>query len=198
MDEAQITKINGQYVAYHGTDDNLFVTFEMEAMQDEEKTAQEGRPIFFDIPFITIRIAGDKTSVVKRPVKPEDKERFARHWERFERQEHTALEGTPIEQWPLVTKAQALELKAMNIMSVEMLAGVSDANLKWPMARDLREKAIKWLESAKEGAVASKWDKKEKEMQSEIDTLRGELEELKSLLSEQPKKAGRPKKVVNG
>lgn len=198
MDDVQVTKINGQYVAYHGTDDNLLVTFEMEAMQDEEKTAAEGRPIFFDVPFITIRIAGDKTSVVKRPVKAEDKERFAKHWERFQRQDQTAMEGTPIEQWPLITKAQALELKAMNIMSVEMLAGVSDANLKWPQARDMRDKAAKWLENAKEGAAASQWAKKEKEMQSEIDTLRGELEELKNLISQQPKKAGRPKKVVNG
>lgn len=205
MDDVKIAKVGGEYIAYHGTDEGLYVTFEMEALKDEEKSLEQGRPIFFDVPFITIRIPGDKTTTVKRPVKEEDKTRFARHWERFLRQEKVAVEGTPIEQWPLITKSQALELKAMNIITVEVLAQVSDGNLNWHGARDLREKAKSWLDSAKDSSAAAKWAKEKQDMKNEIDFLRGEIEALKSVgfarddapvEANAPKKRGRPKKEV--
>jgi nucleotidyltransferase/DNA polymerase involved in DNA repair len=96
---------------------------------------------------------------------PPYKERFPRQYEAFSKQQEQVQDGTPIEHWPPLNKAQALELKAMNIHTVEMLAGTSDVNLKWMGARQLRENARAWLSEAENGA--------------EVIKLRNQLEELK-------------------
>lgn len=197
MYDVEIKKINGEYIAYHGTDEGLHVTIEMESLKDEEKSVLEGRPIYIDKPFITIRIPGDKTTVVKRPLREEDKYRFAIHWQRFLSQDYVASEGTPIEQWAIITKSQAMELKALNIHTVESLSEVSDANLKWPQARSLRDQAIKWLESANDGKIVAQWEHREKELVNEIETLKSEIAIMKNYLhksnshNDQPKKRGR-------
>lgn len=180
---ATVVKAGNQLHVVHGDDSKLYVEFSMEAEHQGFESEQQGRPIFKDVPFITIHFAGDSTKRVVRPVKDEDKERFARQWQQFENQQEQTVSGTPLEQWAMLTKADVASLKAIKIMSVEQLAGVNDSNLATLGlgGRTLRDKAVKWLETAKDGAALSA-------VFAENETLKADLAAIKQQLAELGKK----------
>jgi hypothetical protein len=195
-----IVQQGNNYIVQHGTDSGLFVRFETKAIQDEEASTLEGRPIFRDVDFIIINIAGDKLTVHERPVDlvgnnrvPPDNIRFPRQWEAFKAKQTQPLNGTPITEWAPISKSLAMELKGMNIHTVEALAAVSDANLKWMGARELREKASAWLEKAKQGGDVS-------QLVAQLEQLRIDNEALKaqiSAIATEKNKRGRPPKGLN-
>ena len=200
MSFAPIQAIKGNHVV-HGTDAGLYVEFYMEAVKDEEATLKEGRPIFRDVEYIQIIPAGDKNTVVVRPVKltddgntPPDNVRWPGQYAAFKNQQKQVTEGTPIEQWPILTKAQAMSFKAMNVHTVEMLAAVSDSNLQnlGMGARELRQKAIAYIEHAKSSAVAAKWEDEKEFLLNQIEALKNQMN---AMPEEAKAKRGRPPKT---
>ena len=88
--EAQVIKQGNNLHVQHGTDSGLYVEFYIEAVQDEEKSKEEGRPIFKDVEMISIRILGDKNTHMVRPIDykgshtvPSDDVRFAAAYAQF-------------------------------------------------------------------------------------------------------------------
>ena len=187
LSSPQVIKQGSSYHVQHGTDAGLFVQFYMECLQDEEQSREQGRPIFFDREFIRIIPVGDKNTVVCRPVKndydggtPPDKERWPAQYAAFKNQQIEVNEGTPITEWPPISKAQALSLKAVNVHTVESLAQVSDGNLHniGMGARELREKAIAYLEQAKDGSGIVKLQEENKDLRLQIEALKNQIEAL--------------------
>lgn len=186
----KITEVGNNVYASYGDDNGLYPVFSVEAVKDEEASIKEGRDIYKDVEWITIHIVGDKLTAHSRPVQPNDKQRFQKHYEAFKNQNIQLNTGTPLTEWSLIGKAMAMNLKAMNIHTVEQLASVADGNLTWMGARDLQKKAIAWLDSAKENAGISK-------LSSENEALRRDLEAIKNQMAammSEPKKRGRPAK----
>lgn len=178
----------------HGDDSGLYVEFFLQPVQNKEKSLTEGRPIFEDKEYITIRILGDKSTVRTRPVKyvadggmPADTDRFHRQYQAFKNSTSAVTEGTPITEWPMITKSQAMELKALSIHTVEALAGCGDNNLTWLGARSLRDQAKTWIDQAKDGSGMAK-------MQAENESLRFELEGLKNQFKAMQDEANKPKR----
>lgn len=66
--DANIIKQGNNYYVQHGDDKGLYVEFTMETIENVARSEEEGRPIFEDKEYITIRIAGDTKTVRKRPV----------------------------------------------------------------------------------------------------------------------------------
>jgi len=170
-----ITKQGNHLHVSHGSDQNVFAQFSLEAIEDQEASLEAGRPIFKSVEMVTIRFAGDTKTVVVRPVKyedthtePSDLDRFPRQWAAFKAQQEQVVDGTPITEWPPISKAMALSLKGMNIHTVEALASCADSNLTFMGGQELRQKAKLWLESAGDGAVVGK-------LQAEIDDLKAQL-----------------------
>lgn len=137
------------YVADDNRTDNVIAMFEMRAEADKATSKAEGRPIFREVPYITILIPGDRDQVVRR-VREGDKTRFARQWEQFEKRGLTATNGTPLEQWPMLGVAQVAQLRALSVLTVEALADLSDAGLAklGPGGRELQGQARRFLEYA--------------------------------------------------
>jgi hypothetical protein len=162
----------------HGNDSNLYVEFTMEAIHQTFESAREGRPIFKDVPHIRIMFAGDKTKVVFRPVEEQDKHRFAPQWAAFERQEEQVQSGTPVTEWSPLTKSEAMELKSMNIHTVEALANLPDSGLNWLGGREMRNKAQKYLEVSKDSAVLTKMAAENSKLQADIDALKEQIKQL--------------------
>jgi hypothetical protein len=101
-------------------DDQLYVRFYLKQTQNKAKTLEEGRPIFEDLPWIEIHQPGNKLSSTDRPATEADKRRFAKHWRAFSDLENQeVLTGTPLEQWPGITRSQIEELKYLKIRSIE-------------------------------------------------------------------------------
>lgn len=177
----------------HGNDNNLYVEFRMEPIYQQFKSEESGRPIYADMPFVRIMFAGDKTKVVDRPVEESDKSRFRIQWDAFQRQGEQVVSGTPITEWTALTKSEALELKSLNIHTVDALAALPDTSLTWLGARERREQAKAFLERAKGNAVDTK-------LMARIEKLESDNQALKNELAARPdegeaKKRGRPKQT---
>ena len=198
--EAQIIQQGNNYRVQHGTDAGLFVQFYLEAIKDEEATIKQGRPIFNDREYIKIIPVGDKNTVVCEPVSEDHKMRWPAQYAAFKNQQHQPQEGTPIDQWPPLTKSQVMMFKAANVHTVEQLSNVSDTNLAnlGMGARELREKAITYLKSAEGSAPTLALQQQLNEAMKQIEALKNQLSGFQAE-GAVVKKAGRPKKeVVNG
>lgn len=146
-------------------DDKLFVRFFMEAVENKSKSAAEGRPIFDQKPMIKIITPGSKDAMVNRATEQYQR-RFHKLWERFMANQEATSDGTPLEQVPFLTVSQVAELKALNVMSLENLAGLADTVAHRFMGfHDLRTKAQRFLEAAKSSAPLTA-------MQAQIDELK--------------------------
>lgn len=138
-------------------DSKLYVVFHMSAVKNGFRSEQEGRPIFDDIPHCRIHVPGDKTTVVDEPVTDEHKMRFPVQWEKFQKGMTQSPEGTPLEQWPQLTVGQVQEFKALNVLTVEQLAGMADTQAQRFMGgNELRRKAATFLKVAKDSAEAQR------------------------------------------
>ena len=141
----------------YAMDNKLYVVFFVKPVKQGFKSEQAGRPIFEDVPYIRIHVPGDKTTVIEEQVSEEHKQRFASRWEKFEKGLSQSPEGTPVEEWPQVTRSQAAEFKALNIFTVEQLANLSDAMIgKFMGGGAMRLKAQTFLATAKDTAEAQR------------------------------------------
>lgn len=167
----------------------VFIQFYMDAVEIKAESEKQGRPIFRDMPHIRKMIPGDSTNVVERVAKDHDIKMYPREWEAFQRQQVTGVSGTPLEQWPQVTRAQVKEAKYFEVHTVEQMAELSDMSCqRMGMGfAELRTKAKAYLEAAKGTAAQTA-------QAAENQRLHDEIEALKAQLAEMPRR-GRPPKV---
>jgi hypothetical protein len=112
--------------AYEG--DELYIETYNRPVKNEIKSKEAGRPIFEDLPHMSIRAPGAKDTFITL-VTSIEKKKYHKHWKAFvERQEEVLIEGTPLEEWSGITRSEAEELKFFKIFTVEQLAGMSDTN----------------------------------------------------------------------
>ncbi|KVP11966.1 chromosome partitioning protein ParA [Burkholderia ubonensis] len=173
----------------HGDDSRLFVEFTLEPIHQEAESEKQGRPIYKDVAHIRIHFPGDRTKQIFRPVKmqddmqgPSDPRRFPRQWEAFVEQRAQVQEGTPLEQWPPVSRSEAMSLKAMHIHTVEQLASIADHNLSWLGAREMRDKAAVWLANADGGKEAIRLQAENEQLRADLDAQKEQTLELAARL----------------
>lgn len=189
--EARVIKVGNQLHVEHGEDKDLYVEFSTEAVHQPYESEQQGHPVYRNIPFVTIMFPGDRTKTVHRPAKlkadsssPGDPERFPRQWAAFQAGEEQAQDGQPLEEWPLVTKADVRMLKDLGIKTVEGLAAMGDNNLTWLGARMYRDKARLYLDQAQGGAAVSKMVQENETMRLELQRQKDQIAELGEALRE--------------
>lgn len=163
-------------------DEKLIVRFFKHPLKNDLKTEQEGRPIYDEVDHISIRIPGDKTSEILRPIRPEDKQRFPRHWLQYQAGQEQGVSGTPLAEWPVMNRAQVEEMAFFNVKTVEQLADLNDIHCqKWPGINKLKLQARAFLDYAKEGsAPIAKLTAQIEERDNMIETMRKQLADLQS------------------
>lgn len=160
-----------------GADSRLQVRFYKKSVQQEQESIDAGRPIYKDFDFVQICVAGDTLTEIDTYALNNHKQRFPVQWANYmNRQGANDVEivGTPLSEWPLVSKSQAEELRAIKFQTVESIAGASDQQLQrmGMMAGmspySFRDKAKAFLNLA---TTSAETDKREQE----INSLREEL-----------------------
>jgi hypothetical protein len=160
-----------------GADSRLQVRFYKRAVQQEQETLAAGRPIYKEFDFVHICVAGDTLTEIDTYVLNNHKLRFPIQWAQYQNRvgaDDQQVVGTPVSEWPIVSKSQAEELRALKFHTVEAIAGASDAQLqRMGMAAGMspyafRDKAKAFLNLA---TNAAETDKRE----SEINSLKEEL-----------------------
>lgn len=166
--------------AVKGSDEQLLVKFDVRSKQDVSASQEAGRPIFRDVEYIDIRVPGSPDNVC-RPVTLRDKERFPRHYAAFKNRLEGGeqVEGTPLMEWPQITRSQAEELAFFGIKTVEQLANVSDANGQGLMGfHGMKRRANEWLKAAAQGVQVSELQAELKKRDEQIAEMQRKLDEL--------------------
>jgi hypothetical protein len=163
-------------------DEKLFVQFYMGALRNEEKSEEEGRPIFDAVPFVKILVPGDKSTLIDTIADATHKRRFARMWQQFEQNQTQDLSGTPLRDWPAITRAQAEELNYLNVLTVEQVATLADVyGAKVMGFHDLKRKAEAFVAQAKDSAFAQKMAKQNAALKEELAAQKDEIKRLSDL-----------------
>ena len=153
-------------------DSRLQVRFYKRPVQQEQESLEAGRPIYKEFDFVHICVAGDTLTEIDTYVLPSHKTRFPIQWANYMNRQganEPEVVGTPVAEWPLVSKSQAEELRAMKFHTVESIAGASDQQLqRMGMAAGMspfafRDKAKSFLNLATSSAET---DKREQEINS--------------------------------
>lgn len=160
-------------------DERLFVQFYMGSIKNEDKSLEEGHPVFDSKPFIKIMVPGDRNSTIDTLASPQYQQRFHRQWAMFERNESQAISGFPLKEWPGVTRAQVEEMNHLNVYTVEQLATLPDVyGAKLMGFQDLKRKAEAYLAAAKDSAFAEKMSKQNEELKGQLAATQQELARL--------------------
>jgi hypothetical protein len=167
-------------------DAKLWVKFFLHPVKNEAKSSEAGRPIFEEIEFITIMVPGDKDNIVERAVWEHDRARFSKQYTHWKATGQEAVTGTPLEAWPVVTRAQVEELKHFGVRTVEDLSNLSDANTaKFMGVQALKQKAKAFLEAAS-GNGGAKFqaaiEQKDEQIASLEKMVRDQSEKIEQLL----------------
>lgn len=189
----------------------------MDSKLDEKATELNGGiPVFVDVPWVNIRIPGNKDEVIDTHAwldadNPNSHiNRFPVAWAKFKANEAgDANHGFQLKEWPGVLRSQVDHLAHFGIRTVEQLASVSDANLQNIIhGLELRTKARAFLDKANSAeAVRKRIEELEAKLaaltlqpEPKLTTLPAAAAEAPLLAqpeaaTEAPKRRGRPPKA---
>lgn len=146
---------------YHGANVRFFYAIN----QNQKKSEEAGRPIFDQIPSISIQFPGGDETV--RRVEEKDKVAYPEMWEAFQRGNEPVQDGLPLTEWAVIPGSVVKELEYLGFRTVEQLAAANDdVKRRLGPISNLVKKAQTYLEAANAP-------------QSEIVSLRESLEREK-------------------
>jgi hypothetical protein len=172
---------------------HVHVEFYVEPTENLAKSREAGRPIFEETEFVKLRFVGDPKSTFIAPANDaagRDREtgqsftwaeKFPEHYRYFKASlDQAAADGTPLSEVPWLTAAKRAELKALNINTVEGLAGLDGTLLQriGMGARELKSKAEAWLDKAAGSAVEGRLAEENAVMKGQIEEMQRQMAEL--------------------
>ena len=159
-------------------------------------------------------IPGDNLTEIDTYAQESHKQRFPRQWAHYQNQVaiHQDIIGTPLEQWPQVTRSQADELRGLKFHTVESIADCSDQQLQrigmvaGMSPHNFREKAKAFLNLASNSAEVAQREAELQALRSENDKIKAEtdaklakmqeqMEALLAAVAEKTPKSRKPKVV---
>lgn len=199
----------GGRVSY-GMDDGLLVEFYIRPKLMQALTEERGMPTHEDRVYTRIVAPGntkttwdhetkgitylydDEGQVCEyqvdenQPIEQCEPVRFPKAWERFTKKGLKVTEGWAIEQWGAITRSLAENLKAMNIHTVEALAGLSDANASNVMGglkyRNLAKAALDDAQlmalASVEQERANRAEERERQLTDQLKAMQAQIDSL--------------------
>lgn len=187
--------------------EHLYVTFFTDARHNPAKSAEAGRPIYDDMEMVKIKIAGDKGTELVAPAHEKAysvregiagithrlsyAEFFPEEYKAFKAGQTQAVSGTPLEEAPFLTAANRAELKAVNVYTIEALAGLEKTDKLGMNGDRMKDEARAYLKRAEGSAIDGKLladnealKRQLEMMQEQINRLGGKQEEAPNEPSE--------------
>ena len=173
----------------NNADSRLQVRFYKRPVQQEAETLASGRPIYKEFDFVHICVAGDTLTEIDTYALANHKTRFPIQWANYQNRlgaDDQEVMGTPVAEWPLVSKSQAEELRAMKFHTVESIANASDQQLqRMGMAAGMspyafRDKAKSFLNLASNSAETDKRTQEIQELKEELAKKEAESVKIKA------------------
>lgn len=196
---------NTAFVGAHNPDDRLHVVFYTRTMPNEFETQKQGRPIFYECDFVKVHLPGNQLNNIDTFVNDSHKARFPRQWAHYmnnKKADSELVMGTPVTEWPLISRAVAEELRHLGFRTVESIAQASDTQLQsigmragmQPFA--FRERAARFLQVASSEAATNADAQEKQALREENAATKQSLQELQERLAAmEAKKPGRKAKA---
>lgn len=183
---------------------HLDIEFFSEAVKNEYESARQGRPIFRDVEMVRIRIAGDKGTVLVAPANEKPyvirdgfmgvtkrisyAEAYPDQYAAFKAGLSQAVNGTPIEEATFLTAANRAELKAVNVFTIEALAGLEKLDKLGMNGTAWRDQARAYLKRAEGSAIDGKLIADNETLKRKLEIMEEQMRQLLANKSE----AGEP------
>lgn len=199
---------NRDFAGASNPDGALMVQFYTMPEDQPLLSEKAGHPVYKDRDMVRIMIPGRNDLTIERPIDDRDKARFPLQWAHF-MNTHGSTEqvvGTPVTEWPAITRSQAEEMRGLKFFTVEQIANCSDSQIQalGMNGNHLRIKARAYLQTAKDSALAQsqaveleKRDQENAELREQLATLTAAVQGLQQ---QKPAKAAKPEKkerVIN-
>ena len=176
-----------------GADSRLAVQFYKRSVKQDVASDEAGRPIFKEFDFIRIMIPGDNLTEIDTYAQESHKQRFPRQWAHYQNQvsNHQDIIGTPLDQWPQVTRSQAEELRGLKFHTVESIADCSDQQLQrigmvaGMSPHNFRLKAKAFLNLATDSAEVAQREAELQALKEENAKIKSETEAKLAAMQEQ-------------
>jgi len=165
--------------------DTSFPEFRMEPVKNNFKSDRDGKPVYEETEFVTIRVPGDRKTEWDGQVNDSHRQRWPRQYAAFKAQQEAPTDGTPLKEWPAITRSQVLELAVANCKTVEQLASLPDDLLSKSVSMGgfaLRDKAKRWLEQAQGSALTERLAAESAEKDAKMEVMQQEVAALKAAL----------------
>ena len=176
-----------------GADARLAVQFYKKSLKQDLASDEAGRPIFKEFDFVRIMIPGDNLTEIDTYAQDSHKQRFPRQWAHYQNQvsNHQDIIGTPLEQWPQITRSQAEELRGLKFHTVEAIADCSDQQLQrigmvaGMSPHNFRLKAKAFLNLANNSAEVAQREAEMQALRAENDKIKAETDAKLAAMQEQ-------------
>ena len=176
-----------------GADARLAVQFYKKSVKQDDASNEAGRPIFKEFDFVRIMIPGDNLTEIDTYAQESHKQRFPRQWAHYQNQvaNHEDIVGTPLEQWPQITRSQAEELRGLKFHTVESIADCSDQQLQrigmvaGMSPYNFRLKAKSFLNLANNSAEVAQREAEMQALRAENDKIKEETDAKLAAMQEQ-------------
>jgi hypothetical protein len=169
--------------------DTGYAQFYYDSVKDPEKSLEEGRPIFKEVPFVKIMIPGDKDNIVVRPVREKDKQRFPQQWNAFVAKQEQPVNGTVLEEWPGISRSQCEELKHFGIRTIEDLVAMPDSQAnKFMGINAMRQKAKQYLEDSSKSAPMQAMREENNALKEQMRLMQEQMNDMQKLLKKKQQK----------
>lgn len=163
---------------------------EEEMVKDEVASRKAGHAVYKEEIICEIRIPADRNRVFATPHTAACMvdgqwttyaERFPREFQRYMEKKGPSVVGTPLHEAPWISTAKRAELRALNVHTIEILAGLSGQPAKnlgiGGMA--LIEQAKAWLETAKSNAVPTRLAAENAELRELMAQMKADIAAMK-------------------
>lgn len=180
LGNASYTRTNGSPQAGR---DSTFPRFHMHPVEDPVASAASGRPIFVQHERVQIIQPGNTNSPVLA-VTDEHRNRWKEQYDAFRKGEEVSINGTPLEQWAYLPRTAVLELKALDLHTVEQVAGLPDNALhRIGMAgRNIRDMANAYLDEGAAAAITTEALARAEKAEARVAALEKQVEELRPMM----------------
>lgn len=170
-------------------DERLIVKFASAPVKSIPASEAEGRPIYQDRTFISIKTPGDQYSVIQTMATDAHFERFPLDYQRFLEGRSAVQHGTPLSEMPSISASQVKELEGVDIHTVEVLSEVGDELCRrYSGLSTLKAKAIDYLKRVNDAGYSMKQQAELEKRDAQIAELQAQMTEL---LKAAPKKASK-------
>jgi hypothetical protein len=164
--------------AYGPDAHGVLAIFYNRVVENTAETKIQGRPVFENVPYVKIMVPGDAYTVISEVMNDGHRDRWPQLSVAFDAKQTGLQSGTPIEEMSILTRVEVATLRAIGIVSVEMLAAYPDTKLSMMgVQRGMRDRAQEWLKGAPQ--VEQELRRKLGEAENENKALKAQVESLK-------------------